>query len=182
MSKKLGAILVIGGLAIAGIIWAGQNAVSKKSDAEWIQEGLMEQREAAERARVEALALSEKVLVAPESCAAAKTGVLYSFCDMEPYADKPWPSWADHADDAAQTCIKDAFHNTNAHAFAIQAKTYEISPIPNPRIANFISDLCSASLFTEGIDYGDRDKSVSDLINGFYADRAESSFAPRQDY
>jgi hypothetical protein len=49
-------------------------------------------------------------------------------------------------------------------------------------MGRFVSDLCSAALWTDGIDYGDTDKSLSDLIAGYYANRAESRVKPAQSY
>lgn len=49
-------------------------------------------------------------------------------------------------------------------------------------MGRFVSDLCTAAHWTDGIDYGDTDKPVSELIAGFYADRATSRVKPAQSY
>ena len=125
-------------------------------------------------------ALYKEVLEAPASCEGLTTEFIYTTCDNEP--DEGWPEWKLYAADAEQACMLDTLHQTNAHAFAIQAKAYDAPEPSNASVANLIFDLCSASLFTDGIDYGDTDKPASKLIKGFYADRATSAVSPGHDY
>ena len=174
--------LILGAVVIAATVWLGSQNTKTASDAELIQEAILEQR-AQEQQRLEAAArLMTKVLPAPASCEGLTTQFVYDICATEPDDLVSWPDWTQIAGPAQQACILDAFHQTNAHAFEIRGEVYDPAAPDNTRVTRFISDLCSASLWTDGIDYGDADKAVSDLVAGYYADRADSRVKPGQSY
>lgn len=182
MKSKLALVLLLGGAAIGGITWWGYSTVSKPSDVEILQQAIFEQQERERQQAATAAELSAQVLTAPESCAGLTTAFIYAICETEPDPGADWPDWTNIATPAEQGCMIDAVEKTNAHAHAIQNVEHTpTEPTPN-RMGNFISDVCTASLFTDGVDWGDTDAPASRLINGFFADRATSIFAPGQDY
>lgn len=182
MKNKMALLLVCGGVVIAGIAILGNSFVSKKSDAELIQEAIFEQNRIATEKRTSAAELSKKILQTPEACQGLTAKFIFDYGDLEPDDFVSWPDWTQTANPAEQDCIVAAFHKTNAHAFAIQGKEYAQGTPVNLSVANFISDIGSATLFTDGIDYGDPDASLFDLISGYFADRAESRVSPGHDY
>ena len=182
MKNWLPWVLILGGAAIAAIVYWGSTEVSKKSDAEILQEAIMSQRAAEEAARQSAEELSQKLLPAPASCAGLVTSVVFAVCDTEPYPEEDWPDWTLIASADEQACLVDAFHQTNAHAYEVRGETYDEEAPTGNRMGWFISAVCGASLFTDGVDYGAADASLSDLIAGFHAERAESIFKVRQSF
>lgn len=182
MNNKLSFILILGGLTIAGIVWMGVTQTSKKSDAEYIQEGLQAQRAAQQEASKTRAELSAMVLIAPDACEGVKTKIFYDIVEGEPYSGNDWPDWTSFASPQEVSCILEAFYRTNEHAFKTQGKSYNREAPSIGRSSKFVLDVAGASLSTDGIDYGDTDKSAVDLLNGFYAERAESSYAPSRDY
>ena len=182
MKRFLPIFLIVAGLAIAAITFYGNKTVNKKTDAEYITEGLLEQQAAQQAAAEEAAALATKKLPAPDNCEGLTTGFIYEICETEPYGEEDWPDWRLIANDAEQACVLSTFHQTNKHAAAINGETYDSADPNGNRVGLFLSDVCSASLFTDGIDYGDTDASASALISGFYAERSESRFKPGMDY
>ena len=68
MKYILGAVLILGGLAILAIVWFGVNATSQKSDEERLLEAMYELRAAEEKAQAERDVLRAQVLEAPEIC------------------------------------------------------------------------------------------------------------------
>ena len=182
MKKLFPWILILGGAAIAAIVIWGNSTVSEKSDAQILQEASLELQEKEQDARESAEALMKKVLSAPESCAGLSTAVVFAISDTEPDEGSDWPDWTKIANEAEQACLIDAFNQTNAHAFAIRGEVYETEAPDFNRISRFISDVSRASLFTDGVNYGDQDASLDTLITGFYADRAESRVRPSQSY
>jgi len=181
MKSKLPLILVLGGLIIAAIVWFGNKSVNQKSDVEYIQEGLMAQREAAESEAQTKRELSATVLKAPNICRDIRAGIFFEVVDTEPDSGD-WPDWRQIASPDEVKCIMAAFHRTNAHAFKIQGKDYDRKRPSANQAANFISDVAVATLDTDGIDYGDVDGSAFVLINGYFAARAKSSFQPGNEY
>ena len=182
MKNILGAVLILGGLAILAIIWFGVNATSQKSDEERLLEAMYELRAAEEKAQAERDVLRAQVLEAPEICKQATTKIIFDIVEGEPDPGADWPDWRVQANGIEMECIREAFHQTNAHALKIRGEDYVRETLPINRSSRFISDVARAALWTDGIDYGDEDASLYDLINGFYADRAESTFQPEQDY
>jgi hypothetical protein len=126
--------------------------------------------------------LRVKVLEAPQICMMATTKIVFDVVEGEPDPGGDWPDWTLNATPNERECIEEAFHQTNEHALKIRGEDYVRESLSINRSSRFISDVSRAALFTDGIDYGDSDASLYDLINGFYADRATSRFAPEQDY
>lgn len=182
MKKLFAFLLILGGFGTAAIVFIGNKAVNTKSDAEYLQEGLMAQQEAAEQAAQTRAELMKVVLSAPNSCEGLKAGIVFETIEGEPDPGADWPDWTAIATPAEKACLIEAFHITNAHAFKIQGKDYVRNEPSINRSSNFISDLGSATLFTDGIDYGENDGSLSLLINGYFADRATSRVTPGHDY
>ena len=182
MKRFLPIFLILAGIAIGAIVFIGNKSVNQKTDAEYITEGLLEQQAAQQAAAEEAAALATKKLPAPNNCEGLTTGFIYEICETEPYGEEDWPDWRVIANDAEQACVLSAFHQTNKHAAAINGESYEGEAPNGNRVGLFLSDICGASLFTDGIDYGDADASASVLIAGFYAERSESRFKPGMGY
>ena len=182
MKRFLPMFLILAGIAIGAIAFFGNKTVNQKSDAEYIAEGLQAQRDA-EADKAAAIArLSALKLPAPTECEGLTTGFIYEICETEPYGEEDWPDWRLIADAEQQACVLAAFHQTNRHAASINGEVH-VSADPNGnRVGVFLADICGASLFTDGIDYGDTDASASDLIAGFYAERSESRVRPGMDY
>ena len=182
MRKKLAITLGLGGVIIAGIAILGNNYVSQKSDAQLIQEAILEQNRVAEEKRKSAAELAKTVLQAPEICQGQTAGFIFDYIDLEPDDYVSWPDWTLSANEVEQACMVAAFHTTNAHAFAIQGKEYTESTPANLGMANFIADVGPATLMTDGIDYGEQNASLYDLLNGFYVDRATSIYKLGREY
>ena len=51
----------------------------------------------------------------------------------------------------------------------------------NERVSAFVSGLCAAVLWADDMTWGD-DKPLGELIEAYYADRAESMIAPKRAY
>ena len=169
-------------LFIAGVSWYGYRHVNKPSDDEILRDAILDYQQDQRDQAARAGELSKKVLSAPASCEGLTTGFVYAYCETEPDPGEDWEDWRQMFNMAQGTCVMDAFHQTNAHAFEIQGKPYNpVDPGVN-RVARFVSDLCGASLWTDGVDWGDEDASLTTLINGYYADRATSIFKPGHDY
>lgn len=182
MNKALGWILLLGGIVIIAIVVWGRTSTTKKTDIDYLHEAMLEQQ-AAEAAKAEnAAALSQKVLVAPDACDSVTTGFIFNQCEREPDIGDDWPDWTEIANADEQTCMLAAFHQTNAHALAIRGEPHEVTVPDTNRMGRFISDVCGASLFTDGVDWGDQNVVATLLLNGFYADRAQSRVMPSQDY
>ncbi len=183
MKKFLGAVLILGGVAIIGVIVWGKMNTSKVSDEQRLIDAALDLR-AAEAERVQTAAeLSAIALEAPETCNGLTTGFVYDFCEMEPDPGVDWPIWTEVSSPETHACVLDAFHRTNEHAFKIQGGEPYVADTPEPqRVARFISDICSASLFTDGVDWGDQDADLTTLINGYYVDRSQSRVTPGHDY
>lgn len=183
MKSKLPLILILGGILIGAITWFGYQGVNKKSSEQILYEGIMEQRQA-ERDRLdEARRLASRPLTTPASCGGGvTTGFIFEICEGEPDPGADWPEWTEIATAEEQRCILDAFHQTNQLAFLIQDKEYSVETPSTNRVSNFISDLCTAALFTDGVDYGDSDAYAYYLVEGYYKDRSESAVAPGHEY
>ncbi|MEZ6000238.1 hypothetical protein [Hyphomonas sp.] len=175
-------ILVICGLGLAAFVWYGNKRASQVSDEQRVLDAVLEQQEAARAAQERASELMAEILPAPAACDGLTTGTVFSICEMEPYPGEDWPDWTAAASPAEQACLLDSFHQTNAHAYEIRSETYDGADPDANRMGRFVSDLCTAALWTDGIDYGDTDKSLSDLIAGYYTDRATSLVKPAQSY
>ena len=182
MSKKLPLILIVGGLLVGGITWLGYTTVNKKSSDQVLLESMAEMRANERNEAEKRRELMDMVLVAPASCEGLNTKFLFDYMEYEPDPGGDWPDWTNLASQAEQSCILDAFHQTNVHAFKIQGKDYKKAAPGTNRVANFMSDVSRASLFTDGVNYGDPDASLEMLVNGYYADRATSAVAPGHDY
>ncbi len=182
MKTILPLILLLGGLAIAAIVWYGNKQTSTQSDDARLMEAILDQQDQARQDADRASRLMAQILPAPATCEGLMTQAVFSLCEMEPDIGNDWPDWKDAASSGEQACLLDAFHQTNAHAYEIRGETYDGADPDNNRMGRFVSDLCTASLWTDGIDYGDGDKSLSDLIAGYYADRATSRVKPAQSY
>ncbi len=182
MKSKLPYVLLIGGIVIAGISWWGYQTVSTPTDTEVLHQAILDQHQRDLQQAENAAALSAQVLTAPESCAGLTTAFIFNVCDLEPDPGNNWPDWRTIASPAEQTCIVDALEKTNAHAHAIQNVEHTPADPTTNQAGRFISDVCTASLFTDGVDYGDADASASALIGGFFADRATSAVTPGHDY
>ncbi|HAE29059.1 MULTISPECIES: hypothetical protein [Hyphomonas] len=175
-------ILLICGLGLAAFVWYGNKRASEKSDEERVLEAVLEQQEQARAAQARAESLMSDILAAPAACDGLTTGTVFRLCEMEPDVGEDWPDLMATTSPKERTCLLDSFHQTNRHAFEIRSETYDgVDPDTN-RMGRFVSDLCTAALWTDGIDYGDTDKPLSDLIAGFYADRATSRVKPAQSY
>lgn len=182
MRSWMAAILILGGIAIAGIAWWGYSTVSKPSDVAALQDAILDQQ-AREREQAEtAAALSTEILAAPDSCVGLTTAFIFNICELEPDPGADWPDWTTIASTAEQVCMVDALEATNAHAHAIQNVEHTPTDPTANQMGRFVSDVCTASLFTDGVDYGDETASASVLIDGFFADRATSRVKPGQDY
>ena len=182
MNKSLPLTLILGGTAIAVLSWYGYSALQKPSDEEILRAAMQQEAERQAAAAEEADRLRQTALPAPAACQGVTTGFIYAICETEPDPGRDWPDWTALANAAEQACLTETFHQTNTHALAIRREQYEATQPDANRMGRFASDLCGASLFTDGVDWGDTDKPASTLIEGFYADRAESRFAPEQDY
>ena len=182
MKYVIGAVLLLGGLAILAIIGFGVSATSEKSEEEKLLDAMFELRAAEEQAQAEREVLRTTVLGAPEICKQATTRIVFDVVEGEPDPGEDWPDWRGLANGIELECIREAFHQTNEHALKIRGEDYAREPLTINRSSRFISDVARAALWTDGIDYGDADASLYDLVNGFYADRAESLFKPEQDY
>jgi hypothetical protein len=178
MNKALPAILIFGGIAIGAISWLGYQAANTKSQDQILMEAMQAERQRQE----DLIGLKKLVLTVPETCNKQTTGFIFAVCGQEPDAGKDWPDWTHQANSAEQTCMLDSFHVTNAHSRKLQGKDYTPETPPTNRISSFISDVCSASLFTDGINYGETDKPANILIKGYFVDRADSSVKPTFDY
>nr|WP_321359843.1 hypothetical protein [uncultured Hyphomonas sp.] len=175
-------ILLICGIGLAAFVWYGNKRASEKSDEERVLEAVLEQQEAARAAQERASTLMAEILPVPPACDGLTSVTVFSLCEMEPDAGEDWPDLADTSTPKERACLLDSFHQTNAHAYEIRGESYDgIDPDAN-RMGRFVSDLCTAALWTDGIDYGDTDKPLSNLIAGFYADRATSRVKPAQSY
>ena len=175
-------ILLICGLGLAAFVWYGDKHAAHQSDEERVLEAALEQQEQAREAQARAAALMSKALPAPASCDGLTTGAVFRLCEMEPDIGEDWPDLMATTSPAEQACLLDSFHQTNRHAYEIRSETYDgMDPDAN-RMGRFVSDLCTAALWTDGIDYGETDKSLSDLIAGYYAERATSRVKPAQSY
>jgi len=175
-------ILLICGLGLAAFVWYGNKRASEVSDEQRVLDAVLEQQEAARAAQDRANKLMAEILPAPAACDGLTTGTVFSLCEMEPYAGEDWPDLAAIASPRERACLLDTFHQTNTHAYEIRGESYDGLDPDSNRLGSFASDLCAAALWTDGIDYGDTDKSLSDLITGYYANRAESRVKPAQSY
>ncbi len=175
-------ILLICGLGLAAFVWYGNKRASEVSDEQRVLDAVLEQQEAARAAQERANELMAQVLPAPAACDGLTTGTVFSLCEMEPDVGEDWPDLAAIASPQERACLMDTFHQTNAHAYEIRGESYDGADPDSNRLGRFTSDLCTAALWTDGIDYGDTDKPLSDLIAGYYANRAESRVKPAQSY
>jgi len=167
---------------IGGITWFGSQYASQKSDDQVLQEAMNDLANQQEVAAAEAANLAAKVLTAPAECQGVTTKFVFDYVGLEPDDFVSWPNWTDTASATDQACILAAFHQTNAHAFAIQGQDYVKSDPPNLSVARFVEDLSSAALWTDDVEYDDPNASAFALISGYYVDRAESATKPAQDY
>jgi hypothetical protein len=175
-------ILLICGLGLAGFVWYGNKRAAEVSDEQRVLDAVLEQQEEARAAQERANTLMSQTLPVPAACDGLMTATVFSLCEMEPDVGEDWPDLAATSSPKERACLLDTFHQTNAHAYDIRGESYDgVDPDSN-RMGRFVSDLCSAALWTDGIDYGDTDKSLSDLIAGYYANRAESRVKPAQSY
>ncbi len=175
-------ILVICGLGLAAFVWYGNKRADRASDEQRVLDAVLAQQEEARAAQERANALMTQVLPAPAACDGLTTGVVFGLCELEPDPGEDWPDWTDAASPAEQACLLEAFHQTNRHAYEIRRESYDGAAPDANRMGRFVSDLCTAALWTDGIEIGATDKPLSDLIAGFYADRATSLVAPSQSY
>lgn len=182
MKSVLPSILVTAVIVAAVIAWFANQRASQPSEAERVQEAMLDLQADERRKAERAEELMQMVLPAPESCDGLTTGFLFAICESEPDDFVSWPDWTQIANGAEQRCVLDSFHQTNAHAADIRGETYEPEPPENNRVTRFVSDLCTAALWTDGIDWGDKEASASDLVSGYYADRATSRVTPAQSY
>ncbi len=182
MNKIWPVVLILGGVAIAAIVWLGMKSVNTKSDVELLHEAILEMQATEARQREEAVALMATVLPAPDSCAGVTTGIVFALCEGETEDGGPLPDWTMMASPAEQACILDTFHQTNEHAFTIRREAYDGAAPNDARLMAFVSDLCGAVLWSDGIGWGDTDSPLPALIDAFYVDRADSVVAPTQSY
>lgn len=174
--------ILLGGIGLAAIMWLTHAPASAQSDEERILGVILDQRQQEQERREQAAELMKAVLPAPASCDGLTTQVVFDICATEPDPGGAWPDWKQVAAPAEQACLLGTFHQTNAHAFTIRGETYEAAVPDNNRMGHFVTDLCTAALWTDGIDYGDTDKPLPSLIEGYYAHRATSRVTPAQDY
>jgi hypothetical protein len=182
MNKIWPVALILGGVAIAAIIWFGMKSVNTKSDVELINEAILEMRDQEAQQREDAAMLMATVLPSPGSCAGVTTGIAFAICEGETEHGGPLPDWTAMTSSAEQACILDAFHQTNAHAFRIRGEDYDEAAPDDVRVKTFVADLCDAILWSDGIGWGDTDSPLTALIDAFYADRAESRVTPKRVY
>lgn len=181
MKKRLPIMLVLGGVAIAVIVGIGIKMTTTRSDAEIIRDSIHEQRALDARQADDAAVLMATILPVPESCAGLSTRFVFRICDGEPNAGNPWPDWTSVTAPEERACILGAFHQTNAHAHRIQGSRYDMAEPDNERVSAFVSGLCAAVLWADDMTWGD-DKPLGELIEAYYADRAESMIAPKRAY
>ena len=182
MNKIWPVVLILGGIAIAAIVWFGMKSVKTKSDTELLNDAIFEMQAQEEKQREEAATLMATVLPTPDSCAGVTTGIVFAICEGETVDGGPLPDWTAMASPAEQACILDAFHQTNAHAYRIRREDYDGAAPDDVRVKTFVIDLCEAILWSDGIGWGDTDSPLPALIDAFYADRAESRVTPKRPY
>ena len=182
MKKIWPFVLILGGAAIAAIVWFGMKSVNTKPDVELLNEAILEMQAQEQQQRDGAAILMATALAAPDSCAGVTTGIAFAICEGKTEHGSPLPDWTAMTSPAEQACILDAFHQTNAHAFQIRGEDYDRSAPDDVRVKTFVVDLCDAILWSDGIGWGDTDSPLLDLIDAFYADRAESLVAPKRTY
>jgi hypothetical protein len=181
LQKILPIALILGGVVIAMTVGIGIKTVNSRSEAEIILDTIHEQRFSDAQQADDAAHLMAMILPTPESCAGLSTRFVFRICDGEPNEGRPWPDWKELLEPEEQTCILSAFHQTNAHAYRIRGEEY-VGLVPrNERVSAFVSDLCSAVLWADHMSWGD-ERPLSELINAFYADRAESMATPKRSY
>ncbi|WP_340691835.1 hypothetical protein [Hyphomonas sp.] len=181
MKKILPIALVLGGAAIALIVGVGIKMTNTRSDAEIILDTIHEERALDTRQADDAAVLTATILPTPESCIGLSTRFVFRICDGEPSAGNLWPDWTSVTAPEERTCILGAFHQTNAHAHRIQGSRYDMAEPDNERVSAFVSDLCAAVLWADHMRWGD-DKPLGELMDAYYADRAESMIAPKHSY
>lgn len=172
MTSKLPFILIGMGVIIAGVSWLGYQNVNRPSDIEIMQDYRAEQARISE----ESAQLMHKVLPIPPSCNSITVKPVFDICEAEPREGTPWPNWLPMATVEEQICLLDAFHQTNAHAFAILRKTYESVPPTNEQMGEFACDVFGGVLWAEGLNTDDPTQSVTGFIVGYYQDRSESDY------
>ena len=171
-----------------GTVWGGNGNQGEEMKKIWPVvlilggEAILEMQAQEEKQREEAARLMATVLPTPGSCADVTTGIVFAICEGETEDGAPLPDWTAMASPGEQACILDAFHQTNAHAYRIRREDYDGAAPDDVRVKTFVIDLCEAILWSDGIGWGDTHSPLPALIDAFYADRAESRFAPKRSY
>jgi len=99
--KKLGFVLVIGGVVIGAIAYFGNQAVNKKSDMELLMETQRQmEKDAAE--------LAARPLAVPESCKNVSLQVFETVCNNEVYEGEAVIPWATNLTATEASCVGDA--------------------------------------------------------------------------
>lgn len=166
-------MLILGGLIIGGIVIFGSRYASLKSDDQILQEAIWEQSRREDEQQKSAAELIKTVLPTPESCANLKAGFVFDYLDLEPDDLVSWPDWTLHATPAEQTCVLDALHTTNTQAYTLQGREYVIETPSNKSVVRFLDAVGSATLTTEGINYGDPNVPMDLLVGGYFVERTE---------
>ena len=182
MSKKLPAILIIGGVVIGAIALFGFRSVNKPSDAELLNQAILD-AQAAQRATAARLDEQRKqVLTPPAECESITTRMFFDICETEPYPGQTPPPWNQGLSEAEQKCMLETLHATNDHAFALQQQEYGREPPSDMGVIYFACDVAAATLHADGIGYGDLDASAPELLAAFHRDRASTYYGPERSY
>lgn len=182
MGKKLPAILIIGGIAIAAISIYGYRIVNTPSDAEYLAQAMRDSQAAAQAAQAEIAALRKKVLPVPPDCEPVTTRIFFETCDKEPDEGQTPPPWHVGLSEVEQRCLTGALHATNRHAFALKRQEY-LAESPSDMAAIFFAcDVASATILNPAIPYGTPDAAATDLLSSFFSERATTHYGPERTY
>ncbi|NND59816.1 MAG: hypothetical protein HKN49_06060 [Gammaproteobacteria bacterium] len=182
MKKALPVILIVGGIVIAAITYFGYRAANKTSDVEVLQRAIIQQQLDEERKAADLGKLGKQPLQPPAECADVTTAIFFNLCELEGDAGAPEPDWTSAASAPEQVCILAALHRTNEHAYRLQQRQYGDEQRAAARAIDFACDVAAATLYAEGIGYGDTDARAVDLLTAFFAERTESHYGPRRSY
>jgi hypothetical protein len=175
MKKIIAFLSLTVGLVV--LYFSYQAAEQKAENDAWLD--ALQTAKDAETALVE---LRKSVPDVPVACMQVKTQPFYDVCDLDPYEGQPIPAWRSVVKEADQSCVLQAFHTTNNHAFKFREGEYDHEAPSDMRVIRFSCAVSSASMFDDNLSIFDSEGSGFALLKAFYTERAETRWGPETSY